>query len=269
MSPDQTGIEQALAKTESDATATFKAATSVVISVRRFQSAAKTGDLKALRSSLEATERAMTGLRQQFANAKDGWTFDEDSYLSSGLYAKEVLTTARGMGVNIYERDDRLYCYPALIRVSPADKAVYIDKKREGKVRPSVLVSRLKELQRKPPPFRLDAFLSALFNAYTKVVAMEKQLRMDDAPVIPLLDIYEMFTLLPGQAREYTKQEFGRDIYLLHRSDTRTTKSGEKVTFPFTGRMPVSRILTVIDEEGGIKQYYGVSFLPKEKEQQT
>jgi hypothetical protein len=75
--------------------------------------------LQELQASLSATENAMTRLRQQFAEAKKGWSFDVQHYLSSGSYAKEVMAAAQQMGVSMFERDDRLYCYPALLRVPP------------------------------------------------------------------------------------------------------------------------------------------------------
>jgi hypothetical protein len=261
----QQNLEQALAKTEADAVATLKAANVLITSLRRFHDAAKTGDLRKLHSSIEAGERAMAALRQQFANAREGWTFDEESYLADGLYSKEVVAAGQQMAVHIFERDERLYCYPALIRVSPNEKAVFIDRKRENRIRPSVLVTRLKELQRKPPRFKPETFLAALFEAYSKAVAMHGRDLLQTAPVIPLIDIYELLTLLPGQAREYSKQEFARDIYLLHRSDVDITKSGAKVSFPIS-RGIQGKTLSVIDEAGEEKRYYGICFTQTSKE---
>ena len=126
-SNDQLNLEQALAKTEADAAATLKAAKALISSLNKFHSAAKTGNLRELHSSLEAGERAMAGLRQQFANAREGWTFDEEGYFANGLYSQEVVATGQQMGVRIFTRDERLYCYPALIRISPNEKAVSID----------------------------------------------------------------------------------------------------------------------------------------------
>jgi hypothetical protein len=263
---DQPNLEQSLAKTEADAAATLKAANALISSLRKLQGAAKTGSLRELRASIEAGERAMASLRQQFANAREGWTFDEEGYFANGLYSQEVVATGQQMGVRIFTRDERLYCYPALIRVSPNEKAVFIDRKREKRIRPSVLVTRLKELQRKPPRFRPEAFLAVLFEAYSKVVAMRgKEDLLQTAPVVPLVDIYELLTLLPGQSREYSKQEFARDIYLLHRSGVDTTRNAAKVSFPISQGIP-GRTISVIDEGGEEKRYYGICFTPASKE---
>jgi hypothetical protein len=162
-------LEKALAKTESDADAAFKAATTTVSSLKKFRAAAHSGDLRELRKTIEAADQAVTALRQQFANAKEGWDFDsEEAYLSGRDFLSEILQTAKQMGVKVFEQDDRLCCYPALIRVSPNEKAVLIDGKRENRIRPSVLVARLKKLQLNPPRFKPEPFLAALFDAYSK-----------------------------------------------------------------------------------------------------
>lgn len=214
-----------------------------------------------MRKTIEAADQAITALRQQFANAKEGWDFDEEAYLSSRDFLSEILQTAKQMGMKVFEQDDRLYCHPVLITVSPNEKTVSIDRKREHCIRPSVLVARLKELQRKPPRFKPESFLAALFEAYSKVVAMRGKDPLQMAPVVPLLDIYELFTLLPGQARDYSKQEFARDIYLLHRSGVDATKTEAKVSFPAsTGTKTLTRTISVITESGEEKRYYGVCF---------
>jgi hypothetical protein len=149
-SSDPQTLEQALASTEADALATLQACGALMAPLRRFRA----GDLRELQSSLHATENAMTRLRQQFAEAKKGWRFDVQHYLASGLYTKEVMAAAQQMGVTMFERDDRLYCYPALLRIAPNEKAVVVDGKWENRIRPTTLVNLLKQLQDRPPRFR-------------------------------------------------------------------------------------------------------------------
>ena len=112
-------LEKALAKTESDADAALKAATAAVRSLKKFHAAAQTGNLRELRRTIEAAEQTITALRQQFANAKEGWDFDEETYLFGRAFLSEILEAAEQIGVKIYEQDDRLYCYPFLIRILP------------------------------------------------------------------------------------------------------------------------------------------------------
>ena len=93
------------------------------------------------------------------------------------------MDTAEKMGVTMYERDDRLFCYPALLRVLPSERAVAVDRRRERHLRPSVLVNLLKELQDKPPRFRSESFLNALFEAYSRILSERGSNSLDLAPV--------------------------------------------------------------------------------------
>lgn len=261
-------LEKALAKTEQDAEVSLRAAQSVLNALRRFRNAAKLGTLKELHVAIESAEKAEMLLRQQIATSKAGWDFNEEAYLADGSFVREILDTAKQKGLGIYERDERLYCYPVLIRVLPGERAVQINKTREKKLRPVVLVEHLKELQKRPPRFQPKTFLEALYDAYSIALkAREKGLLPASGTVIPLLEVYDLFTLLPGQSKEYSKQEFARDIYLLDRSGEATAKEGARVSFPAsTGTRLVSRTLSVINEQGEEKKYYGIAFSAPGKE---
>ncbi len=109
--------------------------------------------------------------------------------------------------------------------------------------------------------FRPDAFLAALYQAYSKTVAEKFDTGGAPAPIIPLVEIHSLLTLLPGQAKEYSRQEFVKDISLLHREGVDTTKQGAKVSFPIS-RGVKGKTLTVIDETGEERRYYGIRFFP-------
>lgn len=253
-------LENSLAHTESDVAVSLKMAQAVVSAIKKYANALKVGNLKDLQPAVNEIEKAELALRQQIATTKAGWSFDVDTYFNTA-FIKEVLAVAEQKGVRIFERDDRLYCYPVLIRVLPAEWSIQIDKTKEKKLRPSVLVNKLKELQKKPPRFRPEVFLEALYTAYQKALLLKNKGLPLSGRVITLLEIYELFTLLPGQSREYSKQEFARDIYLLDRSGIVTTRDGSKVSFPAsTGTKIPSRTLNVINEYGDEKRYYGIAF---------
>ena len=252
-------LEQSLAHTEADAVETLDVAKDLLRPLRRIRSAAETGNLTELDRSIEAAQTALTALQVQLNETKKGWDLDTQRYLTRGSYVREVLATAKKAGVTMVERDDRLFCYPALIRVSPGEKAVYINRRRENRIRPSVFVKLLKEQQVRPLSFRPDAFLSALYQAYSKTVAERWKANEASSPIIPLVDIHNLLTLLPGHAKEYSRQEFVRDIYLLHRGGVDTTKPGARVSFPIS-RGVRGKTLTVIDETGEERRYYGIRF---------
>ena len=254
-------LEQSLAHTEADALETLAAVKELLRPLRRLRLAAETGNLTQIDKSIAAAQTAMAALQQQLDETQKGWDFDAHHYMTKGGYVQEVLATAVGAGVKLLERDDRLSCYPALVRVSPGERAVYINRKRERRIRPSVFVNLLKEQQGRPMSFRPDAFLAALHQAYSKTVAEKVDTNAASAPIIPLVDIHNLLTLLPGQAKEYSRQEFVLDIYLLHREGVDTTKQGARVSFPIS-RGVQGKTLTVIDETGEERRYYGIRFLP-------
>jgi hypothetical protein len=268
---ERQNLEEVLAKTEADAEVTLKAASSVAGALRKLRTAAREGNLRNIDASFETAENAIATLRQQFSNTKEGWDFNGEAYFANSLYASELIEAGREVGLRIFERDGQLFCYPALIRVSPGDRAVLIDKKRERRIRPSLLATRLKNLQQKPPSFKADSFLESLFKAYLKAMAISHNMKALQeetiGPSIFLVDIYELLTLLPGQAREYSRQEFAHDIYLLHRSGKTCTRSGAEIGFSlFTGRGKASKVLTAIDEAGERKPYYAIYFTLTRKE---
>jgi hypothetical protein len=254
-------LEKALAKTEADVDATLKAANSVVSSLKRFRGVIKTGSLRELRKTIESAEQAVAALKQQFSNTKNGWNFDTEDYIASKAFPDEILEMSKSLGLKIFEQDERLYCYPFLIRIIPNELAIQIDKTKDKRLRPSTLVSHLKALQNKPVRFRPEMFLESLFSAYETLIRSRGKDQVGKGIVIPLLDIYRLLTLLPGQAKEYSRQEFARDVYLLDQSGVTKTKKDFVIRLPAsTGTRSTTGTIRVITREGQDKPYYGISF---------
>ena len=254
-------LELALSRTEEDADAACKAATTALRAMKKFRAAAQAGNLRELRRAIETAGQTIAELERQFTKAKTGWCFEEETYLSDGSFVAEVLATAEDVGVHIYERDERLYCYPSLIRVLPNDRSVVIDKTRERRLRPSVLVQHLRELQNKPVRFKSEPFLESLYDAYSTAVKTRDKDRRDSAAIIPLVEIYNLLTLLPGQTKEYARQEFARDLYLLDQSGVNTVRDGAVVHLhPARGNEAASKVIHLVTKDGRAKTYYGISF---------
>lgn len=254
-------LENALANTKSDVEATLKAAVSVVNSLKKFRTNIQTGNLSDLKKTIESAEQAIAALKQQFINTKEGWNFDSENYVASRRFIEEILKMSKSLGVKMFEQDERLYCYPFLIRILPNDLAVQIDKQKERRLRPSTLVSYLKTLQNKPVRFKPDIFLESLYSAYETLVKSRGMAQVGKGSVIPLLEIYRLLTLLPGQSKDYSLPEFARDIYLLDQSSVTKTKKDLFVSFPAsTGTRSTKGTIRVITQQGQDKPYYGISF---------
>jgi hypothetical protein len=252
-------IEAAFAGAEAEAEAAIKAATAVLSTLKRYRSAARSGRIRELRAAGEAARQVIGVLDVQIADLAERWTFDDDEYLQSGGYTAELVEMARVNGLRIAELDGRLYCYPALIRLLPGERAVAIDKVKERRLRPSVLVEHLKQMQKRPPRFRSAEFLESLCSAYEVAI---KQHRREEGAVVSLGELYELLTMLPGQTRENTKPEFARDIYLLVQSGQTTTRSGARIEFHAGAGARVPRgALSIVTQHGEEKKYHGISFV--------
>ena len=254
-------LESALQQTEADADASLKSAAATSRSLKRLRAVVHDGNLREMGSALAAVEQSVEALQQQVALTLHGWDFDEAGYFNSGAYTDELLATAARMQLAIYEQDDRLYCYPSLLRVLAAERTILIDRTRERRLRPSVVVAHLRTLHDRAPRFKPDAFLEALFKAYRALVSRHPSGKQEPGPVERLARVYELLTLLPGQAREYSSHEFARDIYLLDRSGLMKTRDGFVVSFPAsTGTKSASGVITAITENGQERRYWGIAF---------
>lgn len=253
-------LESLLSRTEQEATRTVRVAQEVLQAARKVQKAVRDGNLKDLDAAFELMDRKQELLRQQSSVSRGTWIFDVESYLGSRAYIEELIESARASGLDIYERDDRLYSYPVLVRILPKERAVRIDKQFERRIRPSVLIAHLKDIQKRPLRFAPEAFLKALFSAWERLV--RERPREGHFATVPLHDVYEILTLLPGQSKEYSRQEFARDIYLLDRSGHLQLSSGWRTSFPAsTGtKFGKTKVLSVVKEDGSVKEYYGIAF---------
>lgn len=257
----QPSLEAALQRTEADAEASLKAAAGATRALKRFRSAAHDGALRDLRGAAAAVDQSLAALAQQVAATRAGWTFDEDAYFARGAYTRELLEAAERARLPMVEQDDRLYCFPSLVRVLPSERSLLIDRARERRLRPSVVVEHLRALHERPPRFKPDAFLEALFSGYRVLVQRHGASALEGGHVERLAQVYELLTLLPGQAREYSRQEFARDIYLLDRSGVTATRERFVVSFPAsTGTKAASGTITAITESGQEQRYWGIAF---------
>lgn len=252
------GFEGALAATEDEVDAALKAAAAVTRELRKAKVGAARGQVRDLRRALTAAAGYAAEAATAASSAEASFAFDDQVHLASGAFAEELVVAAAAADVIMVESDQRLLCYPSLIKVLPADAAVEIDRRRERRLRPSVLVALLAAAQQRPPRFQAETFLLSLDAAYDLVRAKHGK---RDGVVLPLVDLWSVLTLLPGQQREYTKPEFARDLYLLDASGVATTKSGRQLRWhASTGTRGTGTLVTVA-QSGQQQLYWGVSFV--------
>jgi hypothetical protein len=258
-------LEQALSALENQLAVVSKAAKSVLAELKKAQSSVKVGQLRDLSKSLAEGRNAAKRFAEEMATADSSWKFEVEPYFAEGGYLKELLQEAERAGLKLFERDGRLYCFPMLLTLSGKDLAVMVDRKPERRLRPRELVRLLLARQKRPQRFNEQKLLETLFEAYCR---LDRRMLRDwtpevrgTGPVVPLVQIYELLTLLPGSEREYPKEEFARDIYLLDRQPDLRTKDGRRFALPAaTGTKVAGQRLTVVDQQGVEKMYVGIRF---------
>jgi hypothetical protein len=258
-------LEQELNALENQLAAASRAAASALAELKKARRSAKAGQLRDLSRSLAEGRRAAKRFSEELATADSSWKFELEPYFADGRYLKELLQEAERAGLELFERDGRLYCFPMLLALSAKDVAVMVDRKPERRLRPRELVRLLLARQKRPQRFNGQKLLDTLFDAYRR---LDRRVLRDwtpevrgNGPVAPLIKIYELLTLLPGSEREYPKEEFARDIHLLDKQPDLRTKDGRRFALPAaTGTKVTGQRLTVVDQQGCEKIYVGIRF---------
>ncbi len=252
-----TTLEEALESLEADVDAAVRSLGAALKQTKRAKAAAATGQIRELQSALDGAERLADQAATTVAGVRSGWQFDVSEWLASGDYAKELLATAAEAGVQAFESDERILCYPAIVAVAAGDASVAVDKKKDRRIRPSVLVRHLAALQARPPKFKPEGFIASLAAAYDLVVGSKGR---RPGAAVKIVDVHTVLTLLPGAARDYTRQEFARDLYLLDQSGVVDTKDGRRMSLPASAMTRDTGVLSTVTKAGQTKVYAGIAF---------
>jgi hypothetical protein len=120
------------------------------------------------------------------------------------------------------------------------------------------LIKHLQAIQNKPTRTNVKQVLETLVRAY-QLTAADNNAR---SGVVRLVDIYKNLTVLPSARRDYTQQEFARDIYLLDESGITEATNGLQMRLHSgaSGSRSPRQLLRVVDRSGAQRTYYGVEF---------
>jgi hypothetical protein len=219
--------------------------------LKKLGAASHAGDLREISKGLDEINGFVAAAQESIAGLE--FSFDEESYFPEG-FLQELVEAATAAGMSVFALDGKLYCYPLLMRVKAAERAVQIGKKTERGVRPSALLAKLRAMQTKPARFKPESFLELLYRVWKRCVREERA-------VVLLNEIYDLLTLMPGSAKDYAREEFARDLYLLDRSGVNETRDGHALSLPAsTGTRNAAATFVCIAEDGSEKRYYGIGF---------
>lgn len=231
----------------------------VVAAVQRLQKSVANGNVRDL-EKLRVQARSMQESARLYAENIAPLTFDAAAYLTpEGAFIPELQAAAARAGVTLSVRDGLIFCYPVLLQMEPDLSAIRIEKRLEPNIRPEVLATQLKKMQSREPKSRPERFLEALFDAYELVRARR---RLDAYIDIPLTQLYQVLTLLPGADTDYTILDFTRDIYFLDLSGLNVTKKGflMDLTASTVSRERSAKILKFVTRDGYEKEFAAIKF---------
>jgi hypothetical protein len=245
-------LEQALETFQGQVEASLERVTTLAKRLKKLRGAAQSGDLREITKSLGDIKDVAASVNEY--SGRLAFEFDDTDYFPDA-FLNELLEAARARGLTVFAQDGKLYCYPLLVRVKPAERAVQIGKQTERGVRPSALASKLHQLQARPARFKPADFLGLLHRAYRHCAGSK------ESSVLTLAEIYDVLTLMPGSAKDYTRDDFARDLYLLDNSGV--TRMDNGIVFRFsasTGTRNLASTFVCIAGDGSEKRYYGISF---------
>jgi hypothetical protein len=246
-------LDTALADAERQALAVLSA-------VRQLRRQAATGVLAGLLRRLQQLPATVEPLAAALTDATHSFDYDAEAAFADGSFLTELQAAAEAKSLVLVERDGRITAFPLLLKLEPSMPAIRVGRKLERQLRPGVLTGLLKKAQ-DSATFNPATFLAMLFRAATILVPADN--RADEprpGAVIPLLEIYDVLTLRPGQAAEYPREAFAVHVLQLDRAPDTRTKGGHRFSLPAsTGSKGKSR-LTVYDETGAEHIYVGIAF---------
>lgn len=255
-------LEDALSLMERRADHAIGSASKALASLKQTQQAARTGDLAALKKTLTDQKDLIRAAHADAAALSETWPYPDDGerrLFDDGSFTREVLEAADRQGLSITEQDGLLLSYPVIVRPDAGRRAVTIDRKLYRRVRPTALVKHLAELQERPIRFKPAQFIESLYAAweYARHRGAADLLVASDVRVEA---VWAVLTVAPGSSVEYPRQEFGRDLYLLERSDLRETRAGARVHFSRSTGTKEPGAITVVGEDGRRVKYSSIGF---------
>jgi len=230
--------------------------------VQRLLIGVQTGEIRKI-EQLRQTASESCNTANLAAHQSQPFIFETEAYLKyGGGYAEELKAVASQAGVKMYEGAGIIFCYPVLVRLEPNQMGVRIDKKLYQRLNPAYIVKILSKLQTKGSSGNPARFIEALFEAYNYLRAKKGPKSPDD---LPLKEIYEILTILPGVQQTYSEIDFIRDIYFLDGSDIKNTRSGHRIFLPASTSSRQSKsVYRFVTREGVEKVYAHIKFTKSE-----
>jgi hypothetical protein len=248
-------IEEALRDHELHVDEAIKAASRYLSHLKAWKKSCRTGHIGNRNRSSDAALADLAGLDELTNAAFRSWTFDPRAYLDGDDWRQELQAAADAAGLRTVVEDETLVSPPVIIRAAPGQSRLLIGKIGWAALHPKLTVEYLKKLrERSTSESASQQFLNAIYDA-CRVKSEEPR------HYTRFIDLYRLFSLAPGWAKENSKASFAQQIYALQRSEVRTTRDGRTFDIEYpSGKPRESDILSIVSDDGRLIRYYGIYF---------
>ncbi len=253
-------LEQALAEHQQRVEALLKSAGSYVKALRDWKKACQLGHMANRKKAADQATELAPGLAAPTAEAAAAWDFDVRAYLEGEAWRRELQAACAESGLRVLEEEETLISPPIIARSQPGPSRLLLGKVAWPTLHPTVTAAYLKRLNEKSAASTrvLQQFLNALYDGCKKICP--------GRPSARFRDLYDLYDLAPGWARENSPASFAQQIYALHRareeSRVRMTRDGKTFELEYaTGDDKGKRsIFSIVSDDGRPIRYYGIWF---------
>lgn len=168
-------LEQQFLEIEKRAAGLAKAASAASSAAKALLKAAKEGDPGTVERAIERAKAVTASLGAEAGRLADDTDLRDEhveAYLATD-YRAELVDAARQAGVPIREVMGLLSAYPTTIRIMPKERALTLDGKRTGVLRPSTVVALLKKNRDRSGAMPGEKFIETLYAAYKLVCGVD------------------------------------------------------------------------------------------------
>ncbi len=260
-------LEQACSETEVIAEQSQVSVRKLLRQIGSLKKAAKLGNIAGIKRCQGNLRNLLEEVESDVSQAVLSWPYTDEDEIQffEEQFAPLLISTAREMGFNIYEKDGNLVCPPLIVKILPAQRAVNVNRRKVSQVRPTYLVDVLQKARNKNARHSPNQFLVSLYRIYNILRKSENPsfISSGGGPVYQLNTIYNLMTALPGISRSYDRSDFARDLYILDSKGPQVTRNGARVSFPSstgTRHRAKSQLFTFINKDGSSVEYYGIRF---------
>ena len=221
--------------------------------LRKFEDAAKKGNISAIRKAKEAVRSRFSELSEATKRMDEADIESIARGIGDQNHLEEVVKAATALGLkDLRIVKNAILSYPHRVLFESAT-TYRLGYRVASDLRPSVIAKALKEERDKASSIA-PSFLESLRAAYLLVGKGQSGIS------VALSDIYNALTMLPTTKKTYSEADFIRDIGILDEVGPKVSKDGFRVSFPASTSARMNRGYAAVNSKGHEVPYASLRF---------